>query len=446
MTGVDSSMVTLGRGIGSALSKSKHLSLVLIICFAIGFMITFAEPDLAVLGTQVKNATSLNNPLLFIAVVSIGVGATFALGIIKMMLRISYAKLLSMIYTILFVIVIFAPQTFTLLAFDAGAVTTGALSVPFILSFGIGFCAIRSDAREDEGMGMLGIASIGPVLSTMFLGLFIENTGVGSVETQAEMEFWKSLVLNLSSNMRETALVLAPIIIVFLIFQFASLKYSKTKVAQMFIGFLFTFIGISVFLTGVNCGLLPIAKVIGDRLFAINSPSLSIFIVMLLGAFAVVAEPSLQILKKQIETITSGAVKGWAIFMFIVIGVALAGGVAAAAAIFNFNTIPVLIILYAFSIIMTFINTNLFSAIAFDSGAIATGTMAVTFILPLVSQISTTGGGFGTIGLIAVFPIFTLQLFGLIYKIQLIKSNKAKEFATIKQGVSIIEFDYKRRK
>ena len=446
LTGVDASMVSLGSSVGGALSKNKNLFYIILASFVIGFIITVAEPDLSVLATQVEGATSLSSTIIFLIAVSLGVGVTFSLGVIKMKFKLSYAAMLTILYALLFAAAVFVPKTFVLLSFDAGAVTTGALSVPFMLAFGVGFCAIRSKSSQDEGLGLLGLASIGPIVSTMFLSLFIEEKPYVSSYQGLSDNLLGAIFNSFTQNIAQTAIVILPLLVLFIVCQIFVFKYPKVTVVRMSIGFALTFVGITIFLTGVDWGYLPIAHMIGQTLYQIGNNALSIGIGVLLGALAVMAEPALSILKKQMEEITSGRVKGIFIYISIVLGVAAAGGIAMLSTLYNINIIFVLLPLYVISIMLSFCNTNLFSSMAFDSGGIATGTMSVTFILPLVSAISLGGGGFGTIALIAVFPILTVQLFGLVYKLKLVAENKKQLASTQKNKLFIVDFDYKRRK
>ena len=444
LTGVESSMVSLGSDVGSTLSKSKKMWFTLLTSFLIGFLITLAEPDLSVFAGQVANATNLSSTFVLLIVVSLGVGTTFMIGVIKMIFKIPYSRLLAILYSIILLVVILSPEEFVLIAFDSGAVTTGALSVPFLLAFGVGVCAVRGGGK-DEGLGLLGMASIGPVISTMFLGLFL-NVNTSSASTSSvQGDLFSNMLSGLGTNFKETALVLLPLIAVFVLFQVASFKYPKTKVFRMLIGFSLTYVGISIFLTGAKGGYLPTANIIGKELGSLSSPALSIFIGGLLGALAVVAEPSLLILKRQIEQITNGRVRGWSIFLFIVLGVALAVVMSVLSVVNSFSVVPIIIALYIVGIVLSFINTSLFSSLAFDSGGIATGTMATTFILPLISSLSTSSG-FGTVALIAVFPIFTLQMFGLVYRIKLFKAQRLQQNTYERGKCAVVEFDYKRRK
>ena len=444
--GADASMIELGEGVGSTLSKNGKLLFMLTLGLVIGFIITFAEPDLMVLARQVADYSSLSSTWLFIIVVSLGVGVLLMLGILRVYFKFKLSVLLTLSYAIVFILSFFVPEEFVPIAFDSGSVTTGPISVPFLIAFGLGLSAVReSKNEEDNSFGMIALCSVGPIISVMILSLFLDPSSAStSTEVIAGTSIFNELFTILGASLGDVAIILLPIIAIFVLFQIFAFKYPKTKVMRMLLGFLFTYLGISVFLTGVELSYLEIGSVIGEFFATSNSRNIAILVGLILGAFAIVAEPALHVLKKQVEEVTSGTIKQSVIVVTISLGVAISVMVAVIRALFPFNILYILIPLYALSLILSFINPKLFTAIAFDAGGVATGTMAVSFILPFITGLTNNGQGFGTIALIACFPVVTMQILGLIYKIKTVKSNKLK-LAQILENNRIIEFDYTRR-
>ena len=443
--GADTSMIELGSGVGSTLSKNGKLIFMLVCGLVIGFIITFAEPDLMVLARQVADFSSLNSIWLFISVVSVGVGILLLLGILRVYFKIKLSILLFASYAIVFILSFFVPQEFVPIAFDSGSVTTGPISVPFLISFGLGLSSVRdSKDEEDNSFGMIALCSVGPIISVMFLSLFLDpSSSGGASEVITNVGIFEDLFSTLLESLKDVAIILLPIIAIFVLFQIFSFKYPKTKVVRMLFGFLLAYLGISLFLTGVEIGYLRIGTAIGEYFLGLSNKNWAILVGFVLGAFAIIAEPALHVLKKQVEDVTTGTIRQSVIVVTISIGVALSVMVAVIRAIYSFNVLYMLIPLYSLSIILAFINPKLITAIAFDSGGVATGSMAVSFILPMVSGLAKTGNGFGTIALIACFPVVTMQILGLIYKIKVSKNNKLILNEKLKNNY-IVEFDYER--
>ncbi len=436
--GADSSMIELGNGVGSTLSKKNKLLFMMVVGAVIGFVITFAEPDLMVLAKQVAEQSSLSSVWVFISVVSLGVGILLTLGILRIYYKIQLSTLLLISYGLVFVVSFFAPQQFVPIAFDSGSVTTGPISVPFLIAFGLGLSAVRRSEKDDDSFGLISLCSVGPILSVMILSLFLKSTPPdASATVEASLSIGQELLSSLTKSFKDVAIVLVPIIAIFVLFQIFSFHYSKQKVVKMLFGFFLVYFGIVIFLAGVECGYLPMGTLIGK---ALAGKWYALLIIFVLGALAIIAEPALHVLKKQVEDVTNGAINQHTITVTISIGVALSVVVAGLKAIYNLNILYILTPMYAIALGLSFVNTKLFTAIAFDSGGVATGTLAVSFILPMITGLSTQGNGFGTIALIACFPIVTLQILGLIYKIKLVKASKATSCPVPRKDY-IVEFD-----
>ncbi len=433
--GADASMIPMGSSIGSGLASSKKLKLMLICGLLIGFIITFAEPDLSVLAEQ-----SGINKWLFIFVVSLGVGIFLLLAVLRIVFSIKLNLLLAISYGLVFILAFFVPHNFLPLCFDSGSVTTGPISVPFLIAFGLGLATIRSSKQsEDDSFGLIALSSAGPILAVMIVGLFMPKDFVPHASVYGVSPIGSTLL----NNMLEVLLILLPIVVIFFIFQFTMLKLPKSKIVKICIGLFMTYIGIALFLTGVTAGYLPLAYKIGGELIASDYSWILYPLGFLLGYFVISAEPAVHVLKKQVEEITGGKLKQKTILIAISLGVSIAVFLATLKALFNIPILALLIPLYAITIGLSFVNPPVFSGIAFDAGGTATGAMAVSFILPFLSGVMAEGSAFGTVALIACMPILALQLLGLFYTIKVKKLEKETDGKRRrKTAIEVVDFEY----
>ena len=435
--GADSFMMPLGEGIGSELSKKKKLGLMIFVAFCIGFIITFSEPDLTVLAEQVA-AGSATQKWLLIGAVSLGVAIFLGLAVLKVIFKIRLSILLSISWGFLLImgIVLYSIDPLLIaLSFDTGSVTTGAISVPFILAFGVGLNAARNTGEEDDSMGIISLCSVGPIITTMLVGLIFP---FASSESTHAMGFIDVLL----KSFEDVALMILPIVAIFLIFQFAVLKLPKFKVYKMIVGIIFTYVGMVLFLTSVNCVYHSVASSIGSKIASSDFSWVAYPFGLFVGAVSAMAEPAVHILQKQVEHLTGGAIKGKVVMISIALGVSCAVIFAMLQTSLDFCLLYVVVPVYALNLILGFINTKTFNALAFDSGGVATGPMAVSFILPFVAGLSSgITGGFGTVALIAAFPILSIQIIGFIYRVTLWKKEKYEiERKHLKNH--IVEFDW----
>lgn len=441
ITGADSSMMTIGECVGGGLCRTKKLFLMTIITFLIGFIITFAEPDLQVFASLVASQfAGLNNQWVIILTVSLGVAVFFAFALIKIIFNLNISIVLAIAYGVVLILSIFVPKEFVGLALDSGSVTTGPISVPFIMAFGLGIASVRwRNKKDDDSFGMIALCSVGPLISMMIMLLFVKDTSMLAFSNEKIVGFEHLFI----HYLKDIAIVILPILLLFLLFQFIFIKLPKKQVLKTLVGLVYTYVGIVLFLVGVNAGFLPLATKFGEFFGNLNTQVWSIIIGAVFGFSCVIAEPALQVLKSQVNSVSHGMIKEKAITIFISIGVAISVAFSILQAIFNFSILWIVIPVYIISIVLGFINSKLFTAISFDSGGVASGTMAVSFILPFVSGIASANGfgaGFGTVSLIACFPILSLQILGLILKI---KTSKLKPVKTksIKKN-DIIEFEW----
>ena len=450
--GVDMSMMKIGRYIGSATSKTKNIIIMAIIATVMGFVITIAEPDLTVLAGQVPG---LSTPWVIILTVGIGTGIFLALALIRIMFRVDLRIILAICYGIILILCFFVPKNFLPLSFDSSGVTTGPISVPFIMAFGAGISAIRAgkDAQNDS-FGLIGMVSIGPIIAVMIMSFFIKsssNITYESVEVISKFGEIPSLLFGtLWHQLKNVLIIVAPIAGIFLILNIFALKLPKAELGKILIGLAYTYFGIVIFFTGVEEGFMPLGGALGEIIASKSFKWILIPVGFLVGACIVFAEPAIHVLTKQVEELTEGVIGRKVILMCLSLGVALSLCLAVLRNFFDINILYLLIPVLIINIALMFFCPKIFVAIAFDSGGAASGAMATTFVIPLIKGMCGTFGnpqmlfGFGTVALIALMPIMCIQLLGVIYQLVKNKKETGKAIPTKvrKTKVKIIDFDY----
>ena len=440
--GAEMAMTPMGERIGTKLTNTRKISVVIVLCFILGFIITISEPDLQVLAEQVP---SIPNYTLIIAVAT-GVGIFLVVAVLRMLFGIPLAHMLLVLYPIIFILASIVPQDFLTVAFDSGGVTTGPMTVPFIMALGIGFSAVRSDKHaENDSFGLVALCSVGPILAVLLLGLFYHPGGSGYeqtmiVKTDNSVEMWQLFQEGLPYYMKEMLISLLPIILFFFIFQIVSLHLHKKTLVKIIIGIIYTYIGLVLFLTGVNVGFMPAGNYLGQVIAGLSYPWIIVPIGMLIGYFIVKAEPAVYVLTEQVEELTSGAISAKAMGMSLSIGVALSLGLAMVRVLTGISILWFLLPGYAVALGLTFFVPKIFTAIAFDSGGVASGPMTATFLLPFSMGACEALGGnvvtdaFGVVAMVAMTPLITIQILGLIYQIQeqMKEKQAAKDDASIK--------------
>lgn len=435
--GVDMSMRVFGEAMGAALTRRRSIVLLLIVCFVIGFLVTIAEPDLSVLANQVS---SIPNSVLLLTI-SVGVGLFLVFAVLRILLGVPISWLLAGMYALVFILSIFVPNDFVPLAFDSGGVTTGPITVPFILALGVGIAAIRGDRRGvEDTFGLVAICSVGPILTVLLLGLLYNTSGgdyaafysaAVSDSAQAAREF----ALHLPKYAGEVAVTLAPLVGVFVVFNLLARAFRNRHLVRVGAGFVYAFFGLVLFLTGVNIGFMPAGLYIGGALAAVRPSFLIVPIVALIGFFIVRAEPSVQVLNRQVEEITSGAVTQKTMSTTLSIGIAVSAGLAMVRVITGISIYWFLVPGYALAIVLSFFVPRLFTGIAFDSGGVASGPMTSTFLLPLAQGACAALGGniltdaFGLVAMVAMTPLLAIQIFGLVYKRRSARIRMARQLA-----------------
>ena len=423
--GAEMSMQPLGEGIGVQLNKSRHLPIVLLCCFVLGVLITIAEPDLTVLAQQIP---SIPNMVLILSV-AIGVGLFLMLAMLRNRKGIKLNMLLLIFYPIVFILAFFAPNDFIPAAFDSGGVTTGPITVPFIMALGAGMASMRSDKHSGEdSFGLVALCSIGPILSVLILSIFYHPTATSEATAIADIQTTRDAIMAFAHEfpayMEEVGIALLPIAAVFAIFQLIYRRFHRHQVAKVMIGFLYTYFGLVLFLTGANVGFMPAGQLIGAEIAGSDYKYVLIPVGMLIGYFVVAAEPAVHVLKKQVEEISNGSITQRSIGVALSIGVAVSVGISMLRVLAGIPIMFFLIPGYAISLIISFYVPPLYTGVAFDSGGVASGPMTTTFILPFAMGACVACGGdvltdaFGIVAMVAMTPLITIQIIGLVSELR----------------------------
>lgn len=444
--GADISMMAMGEKIGSFLTKSRNLLLIIFTTFIMGVFITMAEPDLKVLANQ----TPAVPDMVLIVAVAVGVGIFLVVSFLRVFFQIKFSYILIGLYIFIFILATFTSKDFLAVAFDSGGVTTGPITVPFIMALGIGLASVRADkTAEDDSFGLVALCSVGPILTVLVLGMFYDSSkGSYSAVTEAPPESVSEVILSFLHHtpdfINEVFIALLPILIFFLLFQIIKLRIKKRPLLKIMSGLIYTFIGLVLFLTGVNVGFMPTGNQIGYTISGSSYKWLMIPLGMVIGYFIVAAEPAVHVLKEQVENITEGAVSGRSLGLSLSIGVAVSVGLALIRSLTGLSIWYLIIPGYAIALILTFFVPPLFTAIAFDSGGVASGPMTATFLLPLSMGTTAAVGGnvltdaFGIVAMVAMTPLVTIQCLGLIYRLKSKQAETQKTDSVLED--TVIEF------
>ena len=428
--GADSAMTPIGNKIGKTMTKSRNFPLILVISFAVGFAVTIAEPDLQVLAETVPH---INSTVLLVTV-GAGVGFFLSVCMLRILTGMKLRWLLIGFYALVFGIAAFSDADFLGIAFDSGGVTTGPMTVPFILALGVGVSHIRSDKRaESDSFGLVALSSIGPIVAVLILGLFYTEgeavTASSAVSFGNTSQIGAAYLDAIPSYMKEMALSLLPIVAVFLLFQIFAIRMTKHNFLKVAVGILYTYVGLVLFLTGVNVGFSALGTVIGETIASSSVKYLLIPLAMLLGWFIISAEPAVQVLEKQIEEVSAGAIPGKTIKLSLSVAISIAMGISMLRVLTGIPIMWFLVPGYSIALILSFFVPEIYTAIAFDSGGVASGPMTATFMLQMVIGASAALGGnvltdaFGVVAMVAMMPLISIQIVGFVYGI---KANKAE--------------------
>ena len=426
--GAEMSMTPMGERVGAVITRSRKLPLILVLGFLLGFLITISEPDLQVLADQVPSIPSGT----LILSVAAGVGLFLVFAFLRMLIGVALPKLLVLFYGLIFLLAAFVPKEFLAVAFDSGGVTTGPMTVPFIMALGVGVSAIRGDRHAaDDSFGLVAMCSIGPILAVLTLGIAFraaDSTYIPPVlpEVADSVELWQLFREGLPTYLAEIARSLLPIVLMFGAFQLIALRLDRRTLGRIGVGLVYTYIGLVLFLTGANVGFMPAGNYLGQVLAGQS-----------IGYFIVKAEPAVYVLNKQVEEVTDGAISAQAMGLALSAGVSISVGLAMVRVLTGISILWFLVPGYVFAISISFVVPKLFTAIAFDAGGVASGPMTATFLLPLAQGACVAVGGnivtdaFGVVAMVAMTPLITVQMMGLVAQLRTRKARTAQPAAVL---------------
>ncbi len=447
--GAEMAMTPIGEGIGVQISKTKHLITILLIGFVMGVIITISEPDLQVLAEQVPSVPNI----VLILTVAVGVGIFLALAIARILFKIDLSILLIILYIILIIASFFVPRDFLAVAFDSGGVTTGPMTVPFIMAMGVGLASVRSDKDgAGDSFGLVALSSVGPILAVLILGCFFKPTEaeyslaqIADVHTTQDVtiEFMREL----PHFMNDVFISILPIIAVFILFQLVFRRFKGSSVKRIIVGIFYTVIGLVLFLCGVDVGFAPVGAYLGDKMAQLSYNWILIPIGALIGYFIVMAEPAIQVLNHQVEGVTNGSISVKTMNRCMSIGVAVSVALAMVKVLYGIPIQLIVIPGYIIALVLSRFVPKIFVGIAFDSGGVASGPMTTTFLLPLSIGVCEAVGGnimsdaFGVVALVALTPLIAIQVMGVLYVIKTGKTTIDEPAPKVSSMDDIIELE-----
>ncbi len=426
LIGADLGMVPFGQRVGSALTHKRNLPLILIASMIIGFAITIAEPDVQVLASQVAGIVAGLDKVRLLVMIAFGVGFFLVIAMLRVVLQIALPKLLIFFYALVFFACAFTDTAYVCVAFDSGGATTGPITVPFIMAMGIGVAAsVKKTDGSDNSFGFVGLASIGPIAAVALMGLtnpMAMTQDSGEAENGGAPSLLDAFLRPLPHIMGEITMALLPLLAIFIVFQLTMLKLPSGQVRRMLSGLFYTWVGLVIFMTGVNGGFTPVGRSLGMELGALSGGWTLLLVGLLLGAVVVCAEPAVWVLTEQVEEVSGGTIPRMIMLAALSVSIALAVALGMFRVVTGASIWYMLIPGYLLALIMTRYCPPLFTAIAFDSGGVASGPMSTTFILALTLGAAVARGGnpatdaFGMVAMIAMAPLITIQVLGLAFK------------------------------
>lgn len=420
--GADLSTVVIGNKIGKDLVKSKRVWLILLISFIIGTIVTIAEPDLLVLAEQITSISSLS----LILSISVGVGICMMIASARSIFGWDLNKILMFSFAIIFVLMFFVPLDFIPIAFDSGGVTTGTISIPFIITLGIGLVSNRIDKKaQEDSFGLVSLASTGPIIMVLLLGMSSNHNNVMSFDNSIYTSFaFSNYFTQFVSCFKEVLLAVLPIFLVFIIYHFIKKNVSFYEFNKIFFGIIITIIGLTIFLVAANVGFLNIGYYIGNYVGASSLRYLLVPLMMILSFFIAIAEPAVVILIEQVERFTEGAISKKVLKVALALGVSLAAGLSIIRVFTTTSFLYYALCGYGIALLLTFFIPKVFTAIAFDAGGATGGSLTTAFLLPIAIGACYSVNGnvftdaFGLASMVSLVPIITIEMVGLIYQLK----------------------------
>lgn len=435
--GISQGIEPIGHGVGNAITKSNSFAVIITTMLVLGFFISYAEPDLHILAKQVDAVTSGQfDNILMVIVVSIGIGVMMTLGMLRILKDIRLKYVFAGAYSLIFILSLFSSSDFLAIAFDASGATTGAITVPFMLALAAGFSAMKKDSKmsEADSFGLVGISSTGAILGVLITSLFLGNgklSGVLPATDIAATTLWELYRTKLLHIAWDSFLTLLPIIITYIIFQIFFFKHKKSKVIDTARGLVLTFLGLVIFLLGVNGGFMEVGAQLGMQLASMDSKAPVLIVALLLGLTTVLSEPAVHVLTNQVEDVTGGSVRRILVLIFLSVAVGMSIFMSALRVLVpDIKLWMYLLPGFGLSVLLAFFVPDLFVGMAFDAGGVASGPMTATFSLAFVqgiaAQIPTADvvtDGFGMIAIVAMMPIIAIELLGALYQAKSIRAS-----------------------
>ncbi len=446
--GAEMSMTPLGEGIGVQISKTRHIPLIFLIGFSMGAIITISEPDLQVLAEQVPSIPNLT----LILTVAVGVGIFLAVAIIRILFQINLSTILIVLYTVLIGVSFLVSRDFLAVAFDSGGVTTGPMTVPFIMAMGVGLASVRGDKNaSSDSFGLVALSSVGPILAVLILGMFFSpsEAAYAAAGVSTTRDVVREFLFSMPPYVREVLISLVPVAAVFIFFQLFTHRYPRRQVKRVSVGFAYTYIGLVLFLCGVNVGFAPVGSLMGNEIASEPWKWLLVPIGMLIGYYIVKAEPAIQVLNRQVESVTNGSVSAKSMNLCMSLGVSASVGLSMMRVLTGLPIQWIIIPGYLIALVLSRFVPRMFVGIAFDSGGVASGPMTTTFLLPLsIGACDAIDGNlmtdaFGVVALVALTPLIAIQLMGILYqyKMRLTDRQMVQETEVLDVMDDIIEFE-----
>ena len=447
--GTEQSMTEIGRIIGGSLSKKNKFFFVIAMTFIIGVLVTVAEPDLAVLSDQVGIDANI-----IVWTIGIGVGVFLVIGVIRTTLHQSLNVLFLAFYGLCFALLYFIDPRFLPICFDSGGVTTGPVTVPFLLGFGLGMAATRNGKNSEDSFGLTALCSIGPILAIVIISLILKGTGRGlpldyPISEASYSSIWEGLMKSSEHTMLSVALSVLPILAFFIVYELIFIRIPGKELARIIVGMVITYLGLVLFLAAVEWAFLPIAQRVGLMLGGNEALHyVAVGIGALFGVFGVLAEPAVHVLVSQMEQVSDGAIRRWQVLLVL----AIANGAAVALSVlrchFRFGLEFYIIPGYILAFVLSFLVPKIYTAMAFDSGGVASGPMTSTFVLPFCIGFAFSFGvdvysyGFGLVAVVAMMPILVVQALGLQARIKSsVALSRARRRIVEENDDQIIHFD-----
>lgn len=447
LVGLETSILPIGRMVGGSFAKYNNIFFVLSFGFVFGLLATVAEPALAVLAKQIGIIMPPVNQTLFIWITGTGIGIGVAIALIRIVKNINIKWVFAVLYALVFLLVAFSPNEFIALAFDGSGATTGDVSVPFILALGLGISATFSKNKtNDDSLGIIGISSVGPIIAVLAYGIIIKASNGGTLppENAYDMSTERTLGSIVAGNVTDVALAVLPIVLISIPFLIFFLKLPKKKFLQLMFGVIPVYLGLLVFLSGIDFGFGFVGQYIGRMFFEASRPDWFKWVLLpvgfILGAAITVSEPAVTVLGDQIEELTNGHIKKSTIRITLALGIGVASLLSILKILTEINILYFLVPLYAVSLVMMIFTPRLFVGLAYDSGGVTGGALTSAFLTPLTlsiasavaaargGEISILTNGFGIISFISVTPLIAIQLLGIIYNIRVKAAEKQAEY------------------